>query len=82
MIKIWKFGDYKHYTSLDLLTHIFNIPTPKENMDGSQVAKVFYEEDNLDKIINYCEKDVVATIQLFRRYRGEPLIEEDFIIST
>ena len=70
-----------HYTSLDLLTHIFNIPTPKENMDGSQVAKVFYEEDNLDKIINYCEK-VVATIQLFRRYRGEPLIEDDFIIST
>ena len=81
-LDLWKFGDYKHYTSLDLLTHIFNIPTPKENMDGSQVAKVFYEEDNLDKIINYCEKDVVATIQLFRRYRGEPLIEDDFIIST
>jgi hypothetical protein len=48
-------------------------------MDGSQVASVFYEEEDLDRIIHYCEKDVVATIQLFRRYQGEPLIEQDFI---
>jgi uncharacterized protein YprB with RNaseH-like and TPR domain len=76
---LWKFGDFKHYTSLDLLTYIFNIPTPKDDMDGSQVASVFYEEEDLDRIIHYCEKDVVATIQLFRRYQGEPLIEQDFI---
>ena len=81
-LDLWKFGDYKHYTSLELLTHIFNIPTPKDDMDGSQVAKVYYKDDDLDRIILYCEKDVVATIQLFRRYRGEPLIEDDFIIST
>ncbi len=81
-LDLWKFGDYKHYTSLELLTHIFNIPTPKDDIDGSQVAKVFYEDKDLDRIILYCEKDVVATIQLFRRYRGEPLIENDFIIST
>ena len=48
-------------------------------MDGSQVAKVFYQDKDLDRIIKYCEKDVVATIQLFRKYQGDPLIEEEFI---
>ena len=81
-LELWKFGDYKHYTSLELLTHIFNIPTPKDDIDGSQVAKIFYEEDDLDRIINYCEKDVVAMMQLFRKYRGEKLIANSFIIST
>lgn len=78
-MELWKFGDYKHYTSLDLLTYIFQIPTPKDDMDGSQVASVFYEEGDLERIIHYCEKDVVATIQLFRKYQGEPLINDDFI---
>jgi 3'-5' exonuclease len=76
---LWKFGDYKHYTSLDLLTYIFDIPTPKDDMDGSQVAKVYYEENDLDRIIHYCEKDVVATIQLFRKYQGEDLISDEHI---
>ena len=76
---LWKFGDYKHYTSLDLLTYIFDIPTPKDDMDGSQVAKVYYEENDLDRIIHYCEKDVVATIQLFRKYQGENLISDEHI---
>lgn len=78
-MELWKFGDFKNYTSLDLLTYIFNIPTPKDDMDGSQVAKVFYEEKNLDKIIHYCEKDVIATIQLFRKYQGDSIIDEEFI---
>ena len=78
-MELWKFGDYKNYTSLDLLTYIFKIPTPKDDMDGSQVAKVFYQDKDLDRIIHYCEKDVVATIQLFRKYQGDPLIEEEFI---
>ena len=81
-LELWKFGDYKHYTSLELLTNIFNIPTPKDDIDGSQVAKIFYEDNDLDRIINYCEKDVVATIQLFQKYRGEELIDPAFIIST
>jgi len=81
-LELWKFGDYKHYTSLELLTHIFNIPTPKDDIDGSQVAKIFYEENDLDRIINYCEKDVVAMMQLFRKYRGEKLIDNSLIIST
>ena len=78
-MELWKFGDFKNYTSLDLLTYVFNIPTPKDDMDGSQVAKVFYEDKDLDRIIQYCEKDVVATIQLFRKYQGEALIDEEFI---
>ena len=78
-MELWKFGDFKNYTSLDLLSYVFNIPTPKDDMDGSQVAKVFYEEKDLERIIHYCEKDVVATIQLFRKFQGEALINEEFI---
>ncbi len=81
-MELWKFGDFKHYTSLDLLTHIFNIPTPKDDIDGSQVAKVYYEEKDLERIIKYCEKDVIATIQLLRKYKGENLIDDEFILST
>jgi len=81
-MELWKFGDYKHYTSLELLTYIFDIPTPKDDIDGSQVAAVFYEEGDIDRIIKYCEKDVIATVQLMRRYCGMPLIEEDFMLST
>ena len=76
---LWKFGDFKHYTSLEILTHIFKIPTPKDDIDGSQVDKVYYEDKDIDRIVNYCEKDVVATIQLFRRYQGESLINEEMI---
>ncbi len=75
---LWKFGDYKHYTSLNLLTNIFNIPSPKDDIDGSQVAEVFYKEKDLDRIAVYCEKDVLATAQLLLRFMGKPLIEEDY----
>lgn len=81
-MELWKFGDYKHYTSLELLTYVFDIPTPKDDIDGSQVAKVFYKDKDLDRIIIYCEKDVIATIQLFLRYQGLPLIDDSFVIST
>ena len=74
-LDLWKFGDYKHYTSLALLTHIFGIPTPKDDIDGSQVAKVYYEEGNVNRIATYCEKDVLATAQLLLRFKGEPLID-------
>ncbi|CAG5077774.1 3'-5' exonuclease [Parvicella tangerina] len=81
-MELWKFGDYKNYTSLELLTYVFDIPTPKDDIDGSQVAAVFYEEQDIDRIITYCEKDVIATIQLMRRYTNQPLIHDDFILST
>lgn len=74
-LELWKFGDYKHYTSLKLLTALFGIPTPKDDIDGSQVAQVYYEEDNLQRIATYCEKDVVATAQLYLRFCGRELLD-------
>lgn len=75
-MELWKFGDYKAYTSLALLCHIFKIPTPKDDISGADVARVYYEENNLDRIKIYCEKDVIALIQLFLRMNGESLVEE------
>jgi 3'-5' exonuclease len=76
-LELWKFGDYKNYTSLDLLTKIFGIPSPKDDIDGSMVANVYWKEKNLQRIVMYCEKDVLAIAQLFRRYRGEDLIKQE-----
>jgi len=76
-LQLWKFGDYKHYSSLDLLCTIFNIPTPKDDIEGSQVAEVYYKEKNLDRIARYCEKDTFAIAQLLLRYKGEPLIPQE-----
>lgn len=73
---MWKFGDHKHFTSLALLTHILGIPTPKDDITGADVARVYYEDKDLQRIATYCRKDVVATTQLFLRLRGEPLIAE------
>jgi len=78
-MELWKFGDYKNYTSLNLLTSIFNIPTPKDDIDGSMVGHVYWNENQLERICAYCQKDVVATAQLLRRYRGEELIADDCI---
>ncbi len=64
-----KFGDYKNYTSLALLCEIFNIQTPKDDIDGSQVGKVYREEHDLDRIVTYCEKDIWATAQLYQKLR-------------
>lgn len=81
-LDLWKFGDYKHYTSLKLLTHIMGIPSPKDDIDGSQVASVYYEEDDVERIARYCEKDVLATTQLFLRLKGEPLLKPENVVSV
>lgn len=73
-LQLWKFGDYKHYTSLSLLCELFNIPTPKDDIDGSQVAHVYWEENDIDRIIKYCEKDTLAVANLLLRYKGEKII--------
>lgn len=78
-MEFWKFGDYKNYTSLNLLTYIFNIPSPKDDIDGSMVYDVFYKEKGLDRIVKYCEKDAVAVAQLYRAYNYLPLISENNI---
>ncbi|MBW8243153.1 3'-5' exonuclease [Muricauda oceani] len=78
-MELWKFGDYKHYTSLKLLSYVLGIPSPKEDMDGSMVKDVFYKENDIDRIITYCELDVVTTAQVFLRLRNEELLTDDEI---
>lgn len=75
-MELWKFGDYKHFTSLNLLTKIFDIPSPKGDIDGSQVGAVYWQDKDLNRIVSYCERDVLAVAQLFLRFKGEPLIPE------
>lgn len=81
-LDLWKFGDYKHYTSLKLLTHILGIPSPKDDIDGSEVRKVYYEDNDIDRIIIYCEKDTVAVAQILLRLRNEKLLEQNEVISV
>ncbi len=76
-MELWKFGDYKHYTSLKLMANVLGIPSPKEDIDGSMVRDVFYKEKDLDRIITYCELDVLTTAQVFLRLRNEPLLEDN-----
>lgn len=76
----WKFGEFRNYTSLNLLTTLFNIPSPKDDIDGSDVSRVYYEEDNLQRIVEYCQKDVLALAQLVLSWRGEALLKEDQVI--
>jgi len=80
-LEMWKFGDYKHYTSLKLLTKILGVPSPKDDIEGSEVAKVYYEEKNIDRIITYCEKDVVAVAQIILKLRMEDLLTDEDILS-
>jgi hypothetical protein len=78
-LELWKFGDYKHYTSLNLLTHLLGIPSPKTDLDGSKVAIVYYNDHDLERISRYCQSDVVAVVQLILSYKGEELIKKENI---
>ena len=80
-MELWKFGDYKHYTSLNLLCAVFNVPTPKDDIDGSQVASVFWEDKDYDRIAYYCEKDILATARVFLKYIGQDTIEDKNVIK-
>ncbi len=74
-MELWKFGDWKSYVSLELLAHIFGIPTPKDDIDGSMVTDIFYKDGDIDRIIHYCEKDVLTLANVFRRMRQEDLLK-------
>ncbi|MEO9965820.1 MAG: 3'-5' exonuclease [Reichenbachiella sp.] len=78
-MEMWKFGDYKNYTSLALLAEILDVPSPKDDIDGSDVNRVYYLEDGLERISRYCNRDVLATAQVFLRLQGGDLIEEAFV---
>lgn len=77
---LWKFGDIKNFSSLNLLAHVFGIPSPKDDMDGSMVAKTFYEEKDLKKIEKYCMKDVITLARVYNRFAGLGNLNEDDII--
>lgn len=78
-MELWKFGDFKSYTTLNLLAHALSVPTPKDDIDGSMVWEVYWKEKNLDRIVTYCQKDVVTVAQIFLRMNGELLIKNENI---
>jgi 3'-5' exonuclease len=76
-LELWKFGDYKSYTSLDLLAHSLGIQSSKDDIDGSKVHEVYWKEKNLTRIATYCQKDVITVAQVFLRMNGEALIKRE-----
>ena len=78
-MELWKFGDYKNYTSLKLLAKVLDIPSPKDDIDGSMVNKVYWEEKDLERIVHYCQKDVVTLSQVLLRIYCEPIIKPENI---
>lgn len=81
-LELWKFGDYKHFTSLKLMCKVLGIPSSKGDIDGSQVGHVFYVEKDIDRIVTYCEKDTIAVAQIFLRLRREDLLIDEEIIHV
>ena len=81
-LEMWKFGDFKHYTSLNLLTNILGIASPKEDIDGSQVAQVYYEENDLDRIAKYCENDTLAVAQVYLRLIHLDILKEEQVVRV
>jgi len=78
-LELWKFGDFKNYTSLNLLAHTLGIPTPKDDIDGSKVWSVYWIDKDLKRIVTYCQKDVITVAQVFLKMQGEGLIKEENI---
>ncbi len=79
-LHMWRFGDYKHYTSLKLLAKVLGVPSPKDDIDGSQVGQVYWKEKDLNRISIYCEKDVATVANVILRFKGLPLLEEEQIV--
>ncbi|OIP05652.1 MAG: 3'-5' exonuclease [Bacteroidetes bacterium CG2_30_32_10] len=79
-MELWKFGDYKNYTSLDLLAAVFNIASPKDDINGAEVAGVYWKDNDLERIAKYCQKDVLTVAQLLLRYQNKPLLTEEQVV--
>lgn len=79
-MELWKFGDWKHFTSLDLLAEIFDIPSSKTDMDGSMVNATYHENNDLDKIADYCKRDVVVLAQLYLKLKGMDGFNPDNVV--
>jgi len=79
---LWRFGDYKAYTSLALLCALLDIPTPKNDISGADVARVYWKEKDLQRIVTYCQKDVITIVQLFLRYQNKEMIAEDRVFFS
>ncbi len=80
-LELWKFGDYKTFTSLKLLAHVLDIPSPKDDIQGSDVFRVYYEDNDIDRIVKYCEKDTITVAQIILKLRNEPLLKEEEITT-
>jgi 3'-5' exonuclease len=78
-MELWKFGDYKSYTSLKLLAKVLGVPSPKDDIDGSMVYSVYWMEKDLERIITYCQKDVITLTQVYLRLYNEPLVKKENI---
>ncbi len=79
-LQLWRFGDVKHYTSLKLLALILGIDSPKDDIEGKDVGRVYWKEKDLPRIIQYCRRDVVTVAQLILRFKGMPLLPPDQIV--
>ena len=79
-MELWKFGDYKNYTPLNLLAYILGIPSPKDDIDGSQVGSVYWNEKDLNRIVTYCQKDVVTVMQILLRLKNQALLTSEEVI--
>jgi uncharacterized protein YprB with RNaseH-like and TPR domain len=78
-MELWKFGDYKNYTSLKLLAKVLGVPSPKDDIDGSMVYAVYWVEKNLNRIVEYCQKDVITLTQVLLRFHCEALVKTENI---
>ncbi len=78
-MELWKFGDYKHFTSLNLLAHLFGIPTPKDDISGADVGRVYWEEKDLERIRIYCEKDTITVAHVMHKFKNIPLVADEQI---
>ena len=78
-MELWKFGDYKHFTSLELLAELFGLPNPKSDIKGQDIWKIYWQDRDIENITEYCEKDVITLVQIFLKFRNEPFINQENI---